>query len=111
MKVIDLLVKIANGEEVPKKIKYRKCIFEYEENFKDYFTKNGVIPTTFDSNGIFRNIFALYNTSLNDEVEIINENNNLHLHRNVLFETETINFLQNIFEKLEKIIDYLEENK
>ena len=71
MKIIELLNKIANGEEVPKKIEYRKCIFEYEEEFKDYFTKNGIIPTTFDSNGIFRNIFALYNTSLNDEVEII----------------------------------------
>ena len=29
MKVIDLLNKIANGEEVPKKIKYDGSIYEY----------------------------------------------------------------------------------
>ena len=64
MKVIDLLNMISKGEEVPKKIKYRKCIFEYEEKSKDYFTKNGIIPTTFDSNGVFRNIFAFCNLLL-----------------------------------------------
>ena len=30
MKIIDLLNKIANGEEVPKKIKYDNIIFEYD---------------------------------------------------------------------------------
>ena len=71
--IYDLLGMIKDGEEVPNKIKYRKCIFEYDEEFKDYFTENGIIPTTFDRDGIFRNIFALYNTSLNDEVEILEE--------------------------------------
>jgi len=78
MKIIDLLNKIANGEEVPKKIKYRKCIFEYEEKYKDYFTKDGIIPTTFDTNGIFRNIFLNYNNFLNDEVEILQEKEICH---------------------------------
>lgn len=72
MKIIDLLNKIANGEEVPKKVKYRKCIFEYDEKYKDYFAKNGT-PITFDSDGIFRNIFADYSNFLNNEVEIIEE--------------------------------------
>lgn len=31
MKVIELLNKIANGEEVPNRIKYEKHIYEYEE--------------------------------------------------------------------------------
>ena len=29
IKIIDLLIKIANGEEIPKKIKYRDNIWEY----------------------------------------------------------------------------------
>lgn len=33
MKVIDLLNKIANGEEVPKRIKYRYHIYEYEDGY------------------------------------------------------------------------------
>ena len=31
MKIIDLLNKIANGEEVPKKIKYKNKIYEWKE--------------------------------------------------------------------------------
>lgn len=36
MKIIDLLNKIANGEEVPEKIKVQGYIWTYEENFKQY---------------------------------------------------------------------------
>lgn len=36
MKVIDLLNKIANGEEVPKKVKYKTHYWEYKEEVKDY---------------------------------------------------------------------------
>lgn len=38
MKVIDLLNKIANGEEVPKKIKYKGTSYEYKEgiDFENY---------------------------------------------------------------------------
>lgn len=36
IKVIDLLVKIANGEEVPEKIKYNNDIFIYDKDRKDY---------------------------------------------------------------------------
>ena len=36
MRVIDLLVKIANGEEVPKKILYNGEIREYNDEDKDY---------------------------------------------------------------------------
>ena len=38
MKVIDLLNKIANGEDVPKKIKYKDFIYEYyeKETITDY---------------------------------------------------------------------------
>ena len=36
MRVIDLLNKIANGEEVPKKILYNGAIREYNDEDKDY---------------------------------------------------------------------------
>ena len=36
MKVIDLLNKIANGEEVPKQIKARGVIWEFDKKYNDY---------------------------------------------------------------------------
>ena len=36
MKIIDLLNKIANGEEVPKKIKYSYYEYEFNEKEKEY---------------------------------------------------------------------------
>ena len=36
MRIIDLLNKIAKGEEVPKKIKWRDCIWEYDNFNQDY---------------------------------------------------------------------------
>ena len=38
MKIIDLLVKIANGEQVPKKIKYSSYIMTYDVDENDYRT-------------------------------------------------------------------------
>lgn len=67
MKVIDLLNKIANGEYVPKKVKYENRILyledeneEYEPTF-NYYDKDG-------ENALFEGWIGQY---LNDEVEII----------------------------------------
>ena len=112
---------IRKGEEVPKKIKYRKCIFEYEEEYKDYFTKNGIIPTTFDTNGIFRNIFLDYNNCLNDEVEIIEEDkkiekipyqfnlNYIDSKLDSYTKEEINNTINHIYDKINEIIDKLNE--
>ena len=65
MKVIDLLNKIANGEKMPKKIKWGEFELEWEERgFHDYkFLGTG--------NHL---LFQGFTTSvLNDEVEIIGE--------------------------------------
>ena len=40
MKIIDLLNKIANGEEVPEKIKYRNKIFIYDKDNQCYVVEN-----------------------------------------------------------------------
>lgn len=61
MKVIDLLNKIANGEEAPKTIKYRGLVFDYDDI--DYFNT--------DLGYLFEKYVIL--EILNDEVKIIEE--------------------------------------
>lgn len=63
MKVIDLLNKIANGEEVPKKIKYQGDIYSYDEEFELYMLKGEEIS-------LLQNV---YECDLTDEIEIIEE--------------------------------------
>lgn len=66
MKVIDLLNKIANDEEVPKKIKIKNVIYEYR----------GYMYCTEKANyqDIENYLFGKWNFNiLNDEVEIIEE--------------------------------------
>ena len=67
MKVIDLLVRIANGKEIPEKIKYENYIYWYDKDWKDY--KNAQVE--------YRSylISCRYHTTdfLNNEVEIIED--------------------------------------
>ena len=58
MKLIDIFNKIANGEKVPKKIKFASTVFEYDENEAMYYAD-------------FKNICDY--VYLDDEVEIIEE--------------------------------------
>ena len=62
MKVIDILNKIANGEEVPEKINYMGDIYTYDEEILDYYDNDDVL--LFDTHNNF---------ILNEEVEIIEE--------------------------------------
>lgn len=68
MKVIDLLNKIAKGEEVPKKIKRDGYIYEYVphgcvlDEYNYYSITNGYLYNVID-----------FENHLNDEVEIIEE--------------------------------------
>jgi translation elongation factor P/translation initiation factor 5A len=64
MKIIDLLNKIANGEEVPKKIKYKDFEYIYAKEIGWYRRIDDV--GTYDEWFINKN-------RLNDEVEIIEE--------------------------------------
>ena len=70
MKIIDLLNKIANGEEVPKKIK-NTWIYEWNYDCTReeycYMQKNG---DRFDSDWLIESI-------LNDEIEIIEEDKDI----------------------------------
>lgn len=64
MKVIELLTKIANGEEVPKKIKVGNIIWSIDKKEKTYFMNNTNIQLFYVEKITKR---------LNDEVEIIEE--------------------------------------
>ena len=120
MKVIDLLNKIANGEEVPKKIRYDSDTYYYIED-----NREGVcyINTALDGENIWRHF--LYNIyTLNDEVEIIEEDKkieeidifdyftgydyggtNKELLKDLEHNFETLN------SKINEIIDYIMEDK
>lgn len=66
MKVIDLLNKIAKGEEVPKEIEYQGAVYVFDE--KDYKLFKG-------ANLLSKNCLTTYINAvmLNDEIEIIEE--------------------------------------
>lgn len=68
IRVIDLLNKIANGEEVPKKIKYKEKIFIYWSGTKKYYNRNIDLFLEFYSGEL-----------LNDEVEIIEEQQDIDI--------------------------------
>lgn len=70
MKVIDLLNKIANGEEVPKKIKWEDTIYAYSDYDKDYLE----FPFSEEEySGLFNMKDSILTQFLNDEVEIIED--------------------------------------
>lgn len=66
IKIIDLLLKIANGEKVPKKIKYVDSIWEYCKNGStlDYINDYG---------NCLMECVPIHKVSLNEELEIIEE--------------------------------------
>lgn len=108
MKVIELLNKIANGEEVPKKIKYKDKIYQAEFNAssgKSYYCDDEDITLLLE---VIDSV-----VQLNEEVEIIEEDKKIeHLLNGVDFENlkdnEKFDYL---YEMETRIINYLEENK
>lgn len=71
IKIIDLLNKIANGEEVPKKIKYNNKIYEYYERLENIFNYKQIVNGKYIDDYFNDNYFI--DSILNDEVEIIEE--------------------------------------
>ncbi len=117
MKVIDLLNKIANGEEVPKKINYEGISYTYDDYTTDYKRTIG--------KDLFTYLFTEYRTEtfLNNEVEITEEDKKIekipYMFNLKYVDTNdkevVINGINDaingIYDKINEIIDYLEENK
>ena len=113
MKIIDLLNKIANDEEIPKKIKFNNYIYAYHDKEHGYCRHN------YDCTYICMNAEYHLFDILNDEIEIIEEDNNKIEHfgwctiidhnfkekkkKQIEMETD----IQNLGRKLNEIIDKL----
>lgn len=103
IRVIDLLVKTANKEEVPNKIKWKNKIYIKRSDVEWYILDNG----HFDDLLPIRVIF------LNDEIEIIEEPKKIEK-LNYQDEAYVDSAIEGIFfRKMNEIIDYInnkEEN-
>lgn len=119
MKVIELLTKIANGEDVPKKFTYKGYFWEYDkrnEMWFTYFTRCGEMK-----NHRFDRLFYL-NKCLNEEVEIIEEDKKIEkltigkddvawCEGNMKTDEEMVDIVLEIKDKINEIIDYIMEDK
>ena len=115
IKIIDLLNKIANGEEVPKKIKFCYRTFEYD-GISDYLCidKNDCSKEDYcNGYSIHKWIFG---SNLNNEVEILEEEKKIpgkipykcsmgDANPREQFFVDSINILR---DKINEILDYLE---
>ena len=112
MKVIDLLNKIANGEKVPKIIKYDSFIYWYDESEKDYYR---IVAKDLDDEDIeylLNNCFV--SDILNDKVEIIEEDKpikKLKLYTNYEILEDNIRTTREICFKINEIIDEVNKLK
>lgn len=71
IKIIDLLIKKANGEEVPEKIKFRNVIYGHYERIDGNFNYKEIINGKYGKYYLCDRYFI--ENILNDEVEIIEE--------------------------------------
>ena len=109
IKVIDLLNKIANGEEVPSKIEYRNIKFLYDKNNKLYMVENYN-----EYNDFLMELSNHKGTDLNYEVEILEEEKKIpekledyYLDKKGKYPIELTMYEQILRNKTNEIIDYL----
>ena len=102
MRIIDLLNKIANGEEVPKKIKWGVHIFKW--NGYEYMEEDEF------NNPTFNKVIDLSEHCLNDTVEILEKENKIEKLDMILI-SDTSNIFQNKINELIDEINKLKEDK
>lgn len=111
MKIIDLLNKISNGEEVPKKIKYDNSIYEYIRMWEQYVHETSETP-------LLKEISAYNYSGLNNEVEILEKEKKIPEKLTILQYSDLIDLTQEgLIEvvkkqnfKINEIIDFLKRN-
>ena len=100
IKIIDLLNKIANSEEVPKRIKYCGNIYEYNDEF---YYMNGY--------SLYRDFYTEGNC-LNYEVEIIEENKKIEkLDIDKMLQIKKWKRDKNAWKKINELIDEVNKLK
>ena len=100
MRVIDLLNKIANGEEVPKKIKYRDKVWEYLSTMRG---KGYQYCATLQGWRSLQEEIYL-EEHLNDGIEIIEEDKKIEKIYELNNESDEFKVLR---QKINEIIDYI----
>lgn len=107
IKVIDLLNKMANNEELPKKIKYIGYIFEYDTNHERYEAYIGEEMYTL-------NYYVNIDEDLTYEVEIIEEEKKLPEKLGKIEDNDGYIDQYDVIKigrKVDEIIDYLESKE
>lgn len=104
IKIIDLLVKMANNEEVPKKIKYQDELWEYNEYYGDYEKNNTYL---------FEYLFDFEATDefINDEVEIIKEPKKIKKCKNYEDFLDIDDYVRHLRNKINELIDEINKMK
>lgn len=103
IKIIDLLNKIANGEEVPEKVIFDGYIFEKDlETDYTCFVKSG---------GVKYLLNEVFLSQLNDEIEIIEEPKKIEKINRNRYPGTDIDPLDDILDKLDELIDVVNELK
>ena len=115
MKIIDILNKIARGEEPPKKILYREEVLTYNQYQNDYYDADG------------DRLFEEYDfkNNLNDEVEILeititnkqkkiekldfDRNDITYCDGNLRTDVDMVDIIIEIKNKINEIIDHIQE--
>lgn len=104
MKIIDLLVKISKGEEVPKKIHFKYSTYQFDKIDKVYRNVNGNQQLEQD---------YMISNKLNDEVEVIEEEKEiekLNLDTDELKGKETVRAIDYLLEgKINELIDVIND--
>ena len=75
MKIIDLLVKISQGERMPKKIKYEGFVWEYDKVAKDYYRNDIDEEYIYLFQDLFKKETGFF---INNEIEIIEEDKKIN---------------------------------
>ena len=111
IKIIDLLNMIANGEELPKRIKYKCDIYIIGE---DACNKNvKYIDEKKDENGYIKYLFQdwILDAILNDEVEIIEEDKKLDYCKSYECFEGVDDYIEHLRGKIDNLIDTINELK
>lgn len=114
MKVIDLVTKWLNADEMPKKIKYDDLIFEYDELEEDYIPKGGGISllesiSRFDA--FEKDIEIIEKQKKIEKIEMVGCNVRVPVLNNELVGTDTPLALETTIVKINELIDEINKLK
>lgn len=108
MKIIDLLVKISQGERMPKKIKYEGFVWEYDKVAKDYYRNDIDEEYIYLFQDLFKKETGFF---INNEIEVIEEDKKLeHCLKSDRFPRDE-DEIEHLRTKIDELIDVVNKLK